>query len=117
MKKFFILSRGLFRISPPSLYELIQCRRMRDDLVPVFAAQGEEPKRAKALAGAACLCFFSLKPLLARRFDSPDQICRALTLRQLETIAGLLPGGWEEGNTETGFNRNFAEEVRRHGHA
>ena len=117
MNKFLILPRGLFRITAPSLYELILCRRMREELAPVFTAQGEPPGRAKELAGAACFCFFSLKPLIARRFRSPEQICHSLTLVQLEKISKLFPSGYEEDRTETGFNPSFAEEVSQHGHS
>ena len=115
MKKFLLLSKGLFFVSPLSLYELIQCRRMREEFSFVLTAQGEEPRRARELAGAISLCFFSLKPIFARQFRSPEQVYRTLTLTQLEKIAGELSRSREDMTVEFGCNEAFAKEVKEHG--
>ncbi len=118
MSRFLFLSKGLFRIVPLTLFELIRCKRMREEFTAALTLYGEEPKQARELAGAVSLCFFSLKPVLARRFSSPEQVYRTLTLTQLQKIAARYPDTCpEESVTETGFNQSFAKEEHTSGHA
>ena len=115
MSRFLLLSRGLFYMTPPSLYQLVQCRKMRDDFSSVLARQGECPKQAKELAGAISLCFFCLKPVLARRFSSPEQIYRTLTLTKLRKVAQMISMVPHDTTTEFGWNRSFHKEVKKNG--
>lgn len=118
MSRFLLLSRGFFRVAPLTLYELLQCRRIREDFSQALMLQGETTEHARELAGAACLCYFSLKPVFARKFHSPEQLLHALTLKQLQSIAAKYPEKIpEQADVETGVNISFTEEGISHGSA